>query len=377
MENFLINLFLYVHISAEEISMLKARVHIFKHQLQTAQNELQTAQNELKKKDVPKRENATQTDFPEEPSFSTKKVLEKERKKDLLFKMYTGIKYTRFCVLLSFLLSGQPFKYTENRKELKDLKDEDGLFFTLCRLRLNFPLNDLAFRFNLSQQTAGVIFDSWLQVMYLKLGSLGLWPHRDVVLKNSPPKCQVEYPNTLVLLDATELKTEVPWKHVTQSQMYSKYKSSTTCKGLVGCGPSGDLMFVSKLFTGSISDKSICEESGLYNLISDMKKVGYIQSGDSVMADKGFTIESELKELGLGLNIPPFVVSTAQMTEDESNETAKIATHRIHIERLISRIKNFKILKNRISMHLLPKLDYIWTVCSVLTTFQDFLISDK
>jgi hypothetical protein len=32
------------------------------------------------------------------------------------------------------------------------------------------------------------------------------------------------------------------------------------------------------------------------------------------MADKGFTIGSELKELGLSLNIPPFSASGSQMS---------------------------------------------------------------
>ena len=50
-------------------------------------------------------------------------------------------------------------------------------------------------------------------------------------------------------------------------------------------------MFISELFTGSISDKVITEQSGFYELLSLLKVQGYVKEGDAVMADKGFTIE--------------------------------------------------------------------------------------
>lgn len=52
-------------------------------------------------------------------------------------------------------------------------------------------------------------------------------------------------------------------------------------------------MFISELFTGSISDKVITEQSGFYELLSLLKVHGYVKEGDAVMEDKGFTIEKE------------------------------------------------------------------------------------
>ena len=60
------------------------------------------------------------------------------------------------------------------------------------------------------------------------------------------------------------------------------------------------------------------------------------------MADKGFTIGSELKELGLSLNIPPFSASGSQMSAADSYKTLKIAKLRVHIERLIAKSKPSK-----------------------------------
>lgn len=76
--------------------------------------------------------------------------------------------------------------------------------------------------------------------------------------------------------------------------MYSDYKSATTLKGLVACDPMGNIIFVSELFTGSMSDVEITEKSGFYKLLEQLILTGYIRHGDSIMADKGLTISGEL-----------------------------------------------------------------------------------
>ena len=50
------------------------------------------------------------------------------------------------------------------------------------------------------------------------------------------------------------------------------------------------------------------------------------------MADKGFTIE-DLPQLGVNLNIPPFLGLYTQMTAQDVIKTQEIASVRIHIER--------------------------------------------
>jgi len=77
--------------------------------------------------------------------------------------------------------------------------------------------------------------------------------------------------------------------------MYSHYKSHVTYKGLIGITPSGAISFVSQLFEGSISDKEIVKRSGFLS-----KELW--DENDAVMADRGFTIEEELKLLGVSLH---------------------------------------------------------------------------
>jgi len=113
-------------------------------------------------------------------------------------------------------------------------------------------------------------------------------------------------------------------------------------KSLVGVDPKGGFMFVSQLYTGSISDKQIVTRSGFLELLSSKKGVSEVEDGDSVMADKGFDIEEDLN-IGLQLNIPPFLKDKPQFNENEVIRTQTIAKHRIHVERAIGKVTNFLI----------------------------------
>ena len=107
------------------------------------------------------------------------------------------------------------------------------------------------------------------------------------------------YPPTRWILDCSERYCQRPSSLSTQSLLYSHHKSHVTYKGLIGVFLSGLTTFVSQLYDGSISDKEIVRKSGI------LQKELW-SSGDSVMADRGLTIESDLKELNIDLNIPSF-----------------------------------------------------------------------
>ena len=65
-------------------------------------------------------------------------------------------------------------------------------------------------------------------------------------------------------------------------------------KVIVGVAPNGVLTYVSNLYPGSISQKSIVQQSG-----------SHLTAGDTVLADKGFFIQ-DLVPNGVSVNIPPF-----------------------------------------------------------------------
>lgn len=288
-----------------------------------------------------------------------------------MFNAYTGLLYNRFQVLYAVLVSQNCVTMKNNRSEFQTVSSENQLFLTLMRLRQNFTLNDLACRFGISAQGASEIFNAWITRLFSTLSSIPIWPHRSVIISQMPPKFKAAYPTTLAIIDGTEIKTEVPSSLKLQSQCYSSYKSCTTLKALVACDPIGSVLFISELFTGSMSDKQITSESGFLNVLKQLIDIGHIVQGDAIMADKGFVVHKELHDLGLALNIPPFAVNSMQMPQSDVILTQKIAQHRIHVERAIGHIKRFKILCNKIPCSLFHKINEIWTVCALLTSFQN------
>ena len=186
--------------------------------------------------------------------FCVQAILNRTTIKDL-FKFYTGITYVRFLALLVFLIpNGFSLTFEKGRRDIKTLPVEDCFFLTLCRLRHNFALKYLSMRFGISLQSCGVVFNTCINHMYHKLGQLCIWPHRDVIIGNMPENFKRDFPSTLIIIDGTEIRTQKPSALALQSQLYSDYKSSNTLKCLIGCDPNGSIIFVSELFTGSISD---------------------------------------------------------------------------------------------------------------------------
>ena len=57
--------------------------------------------------------------------------------------------------------------------------------------------------------------------------------------------------------------------------------------------------------------------------------------------------------------------------------TRTIASHRVHVERAIARIKAFKMVSHQLSVSNLTSINQIWFVCAFLTNFQPFLIREQ
>ncbi|XP_077532619.1 uncharacterized protein LOC144144994 [Haemaphysalis longicornis] len=203
--------------------------------------------------------------------------------------------------------------------------------------------------------------------MYLQLQELEVWYSREAVDEAMPAAFKEKYASTRVILDATEIRCDVPSSFVTQSRLYSHYKSTHTFKGLVGITPNGLLSFCSELFTGNTSDRECVLRSGFLDLP--------FNPGDAVMADKGFVIEDLLKEKNVKLNIPPFLRSN-QFTAEQVEETQEIAAIRIHVERKIKRIKAYHIFDRSIPITLAPLANQMWAICAMLTDYQSPLIND-
>ena len=82
------------------------------------------------------------------------------------------------------------------------------VFLVLVRLRLGLFERDLADRFSTSVSTVSRICITWLNFLNLKLKELPLWPGHDLVKFYLPQVFKDLYPDTRVIIDATEIFIE-------------------------------------------------------------------------------------------------------------------------------------------------------------------------
>ena len=68
----------------------------------------------------------------------------------------------------------------------RHLQPIDEYLLTLTRLRLGLFVEDLAYRFGISNATVCRINITLVNLMYLKLGVLNIWPSQEIVRRSSP-----------------------------------------------------------------------------------------------------------------------------------------------------------------------------------------------
>ena len=236
---------------------------------------------------------------------------------------------------------------------------------TLVRIRLGMPEMDAANRFGISQASVSRITNTWINFMYRSFKSIETFPPWHIVKKYMPESFKKDYPNTRIIIDATEFPIERPSSLLTQACTFSPYKNTNTIKVLIGVTPSGAISFVSEAYEGSISDRKLVEVSGLLEKL---------EPGDEIMADKGFTIQDLLIPYGVRLNMPPFLSANSQMAASDVFLTKKIARLRVHVETAIGRVKEFRILRDEIPTSAWDCANHLIYVCCMLCNFGPPLI---
>ncbi|KAG5865605.1 hypothetical protein JTB14_019348 [Gonioctena quinquepunctata] len=108
----------------------------------------------------------------------------------------------------------------------------------------------------------------------------------------------------------------------------------------------------------------IVEESTFFNLL---------EPGAEVMADRGLKhLEDQLATAENKLVRPPSVLSGQKSFKEEVKEAKRIASLRIHIERVISRVREFAILQPHatINLNLVKYLDLIVQIICGISTYK-------
>lgn len=294
---------------------------------------------------------------------------------DKQFRFYTGLHLVNFLALWQFLgdVTSKVNYWRKRRKNdestptkrsgpKRKLDPKNQLFLTLIKLRRGFSSRDLAYRFNVSESYISNVVITWVQLLYHEFQSLkkSMFPSRQEMREHMSPSFK-SFKNIRVIVDCTEFHTNMPRNFVKQSNLYSSYKHHHTYKVLIGLAPTGAICFISQAFEGAKSDKDVFIQSGIMD---------FLVKDDLVMADRGFLIEEELNTIGAKLNIPPFLMGREKLTPQEEVQTKKIAKSRIHVERVIERLKKYKVLRSVIPQFQGPIFSQIVYVVGCLVNFE-------
>ncbi|XP_019629817.1 PREDICTED: uncharacterized protein LOC109474043 [Branchiostoma belcheri] len=248
------------------------------------------------------------------------------------------------------------------------LSPEDELLLTLMKIRMNLLEDDLALRFGISTSLVSRIISTWVPLLGKELAGLVYWPPSEAI-EQYIPECFKKWPRIRAILDCTEIPVQRPSLAKANSQIYSNYKSRPTAKTLVACTPGGTVSFVSASAGGSMSDKRLVERSSIIDKFA---------VGDVCMADRGFNIQDLLAVKGVQLVIPPFLrKGKPQLSVKDNIKTKHVASARIHIERVIGRMKEFRILSSEYPLDMLDILDNVLIICAALVNLQPPLVPLK
>lgn len=288
------------------------------------------------------------------------KFCHKYVKKDKsMHHFYTGITKEIFKWLLNSIKS-------HVTSVSKKLSLDDNLFIVLIKLKLGLTNKDIAYRFGVSFTIISRTYRQWLPQLARFLSNLIIWPEKPALRKNLPKCFQKKYTKCVCIIDCTEIFIARPLSLNTRAQAWSNYKNHNTIKYLIACTPAGAVSFLSDGWGGRVSDKEITIKSGF---------LGLIENGDLVLADRGFTIEAEIATQGGILRIPSFTKGKKQLPAGDVDRSRQIANVRIHIERVIGRLRKFNIINTIIPTTQVDLLDDVMVAVSGLVNLNPSVVT--
>lgn len=334
----------------ENIDTLKAQLKIDRHQIEIYESHIE----ELEK--------AVQEHYNQSNIFIND---------DKRTCFYTGLpSYAVFQTLFLAIKKYLPYKPNYKLTKLQIFQ------LTLMKLRLGLKFTDLVYRFNISISSASNYFYKYLFLLYTKLKANIIWPSRDELIKTMPSifKATLGHSKVITIIDCFEIFTEHPSKPLANAQCWSNYKHHERVKVLIGITPQGSIGFISKCYGGRSSDIYVTE---------DCKILDLLLPGDIVMADRGFNLHTSVELHHAKLITPTFVKGVSQLHPTDVETTRRIASLRIHVERVIGSLRQkYEILTNILPISMLSKnfenesaIDQVLIVCCGLFNLCPAIIS--
>ena len=297
------------------------------------------------------------TQTPVWPTFSAENFREDAKS----LNHYTGLEnYAKFQFVLQ-TLGGAAYHLKYFYSQVEQVTVEDQFFIVLMRLRKHETYFELSRLFGISEYTVTNIFITWINFMYRQWKEINIWSSKDLVQYHAPSDFKRKFPSTRAIVDGTECPIKKPKNPTEQQQTFSHYKNKNTVKVLVSATPGGMVCDVTDAYGGAASDRQIVERSNMPEKC-DPK--------DSLMADKGFNVQDIFAPFDVQINIPNFFSKKNRMSGDTVLKDRKIASKRVHIERIIGLGKTYKILDRRMNATETKMASKIIFVCYMLCNFK-------
>jgi len=244
-------------------------------------------------------------------------------------KVYLGINKTWLSIL--DLVS---YKITVTKRCV--LEPIEIVYLVLRKLKLNETFTILGHVFGISARTASRLFAKYLPFIADHFSELIVWPKPNSIRRALPIGFRKSYYKVVGIGDCLEIEIQKPMGAVAQSMTWSSYKNTNTIKVFVVVTPNGLFMFVSVPYCGRATDEMITADCGFLDLL---------QPGMELMVDRGFKkIENMVLAKKARLVRPPSVSTGVKLSKSKVMEARKIAGLRIHVERAIRRIREFRFL---------------------------------
>lgn len=280
---------------------------------------------------------------------------------------YTGLEnYSKFIFVFSTLgdiVNNLKYFYGSPPKTIDPIQQ---FFMTLMILRQHKTFEEISMMYLISLKQITNIFITWVRFMALQWRKIDIWIDKPTVKVFMPMSFKDKYPNTRIVIDATECPIKKPRLPKAQQITFSTYKNRNTVKFLLGIAPSGLITYVSPCYGGSASDRQIIERSNI------LQRFDY---NDEIMVDKGLNVQDIFLPYGVKVNMPAFFKKGSQINENTLRQNRKVASERVHVERVIGLLKTYKILTQPMNRtETLLSSDIVF-ICAMLVNFRSNIVS--
>ena len=234
------------------------------------------------------------------------------------------------------------------------------MFVVLVKLKCGLTNTVLSHLFGISESLVSRLITTWVNFLANELRILFEMAAHDT---SSAAECFKDFDGLQIILDCTEVQIEKSNNLQARKEMWSEYKQRETVKFMIGLSPYLTVNYVSKAWGGRASDKKIT--------LSSRNMLEKLESGPSVMVDRGFDVGPDLAQQGVQLIIPSFKGrGRTQISSQELSNYEMISRARIHVERIIQRVKTFHILDRTLTLSSKELIEPMFQTCAYLTNFQ-------